>query len=76
MKSSFYSFPMVATCVALASSDCSADGASSPAGGPCKAETAQGLIGKKKTDRRRGDAADRRGDGSPDPQRRYGDTGL
>lgn len=48
MKSPFYSFPMVAACVALASSGCSADGASSPAAGPCKAEAAQGLVGKEK----------------------------
>jgi hypothetical protein len=48
MKLPFYSFPMVAACVALASSGCSADRGSSPAAGSCKAEAAQGLIGKKK----------------------------
>lgn len=48
MKLPFYSFPVVAACVALASSGCSADQASFPAAGPCKAEAAQGLIGKKK----------------------------
>ncbi|KRA61153.1 hypothetical protein ASD85_27465 [Rhizobium sp. Root651] len=39
---------MVAACVALASSGCSADGASSPAAGPCNAEAAQGLVGQEK----------------------------
>jgi hypothetical protein len=48
MKLPFYSFPVVEACVALASSGCSADRASFPAAGPCKAEAAQGLIGKKK----------------------------
>jgi len=48
MRSPFYSFPMFAACVALASSGCSADGASSPAAGPCNAEAAQGLVGKEK----------------------------
>ena len=48
MKPPFYSVPMVAACVALASSGCSADGASSPAAGPCNAEAAQGLVGKEK----------------------------
>lgn len=48
MKSPFFSLPMVAACVALASSGCSADGAPSPAAGPCNAEAAQGLVGKEK----------------------------
>ncbi len=48
MKSPFYSFPMVAACVVLASSCCSADAASSPAAGPCNAEAAQGLVGQEK----------------------------
>ena len=48
MKSPFYSVPMVAACVALASSGCSADGVSSPAEGQCNVEAAQGLVGKEK----------------------------
>ena len=48
MKSPFYAFPLVAACVALASSGYSADGASSPAAGQCKAGAAQELVGKEK----------------------------
>jgi len=48
MRSPFYSFPMIAAFMALASSGCSADGASSPAEGPCNSEAAQGLVGKEK----------------------------
>ena len=47
MPLSNHCVPMTFACVALALSSCSADGrVTAPASGSCKAEAAQGLVGK------------------------------